>query len=81
MSWNYRVVKETVMASGMSETYLQIKEVYYNKKGEVASFGDAPVPYGESKEDIRDCLNLMIEALDKDVIDKEQYDKDFLKNK
>lgn len=67
MSWNYRVVK---VPDAENNPYLRIEEVYYNKDGIIKAFGDAPVPYGYTLEDLRDCISKMLLALDKEIIDR-----------
>lgn len=71
MSWNYRVVREKYPNSMIykTEEVLSIREVYYNKNGDIEGYGDAPVSYGESIEEIKKCLDLMSEALEKPIVD------------
>lgn len=73
MSWNYRLVKTKYPKSTVykNEEKLEIQEVYYDKDGNIEGFGDAPVPYGENTEEVKKCLDLMYQALNKDIIDKE----------
>lgn len=70
MSWNYRLVKR-VYNKGKSyeETLIQIEEVYYDEEGNIKGYGEAPVPSGETKEDIKKVLDKLSKALDKDIID------------
>lgn len=72
MTWEYRLVKYSFSNSTIykNKELLQIEEVYYNENNEIVAFGEAPVPYGENIEEVRECLNLMCKALEKDVIDK-----------
>ena len=74
MSWNYRVVRTEYPNSMMykSEQVLEIKEVYYDKDGNIKAFGEAPVPYGESIEEVKECLDLMYKALEQPIVDYEQ---------
>ena len=76
MSWNYRVVKQKI---SNNEVIHEIKEVYYDKTDNIASFGDAPTPYGDTVEDIKQCLDLMYKALDKPVIDYDEFEKEYNK--
>lgn len=69
MSWNYRVVEKEYN----NEKYFQIMEVYYDDNENIVAFGDAPIPYGDNKEDIKECLNLMYSALDKDIVVYKNY--------
>ena len=66
MSWEYRVVRREVKKN---EHILEIKEIYYDEDDNIYGYGDAPVPYGETKEDIRECLELMRRALNKPIIE------------
>lgn len=62
MTYNYRVVKE--------DGDLRIYDVYYNEQGEPIATHTAPTyVYGETVEDLRVQLQLMLEALDKPVLD------------
>lgn len=64
MDWEYRLVKKTIN----NEEFIQIKEVYY-EGDKIVLIGDAPIPYGETKEEVAECLELMQRALEKDVLD------------
>lgn len=68
MSWEYRVVEQYI--PGATGTYLEIQEVYYDKKGNINGFGQAPVPYGETTEDIKEVLKLMLKATEKEIVIK-----------
>lgn len=73
MSWNYRIIKSKYLGSQIYETEekLEIMEVHYNKEGKPISCSDADAPYGESKEELKECLDLMYKALEKDILDIE----------
>ena len=61
MSWNYRLIERDGLIS--------IHEVYYNESGEPRAWTENPVaPFGETVEDVRECLNMMIQALGKPVL-------------
>lgn len=70
MGWNYRVVKMEYPNSLVftTEQVLKIKEIYYDKDGNINGYGDAPVPYGESIDEIRESLCLMLQALDEPIL-------------
>lgn len=67
MSWNYRIIK--------NKDCYQISEVYYDSKGNINGYGDAPIPYGESKEEVKECLDLMYESLNKSILNIEDLEK------
>jgi hypothetical protein len=62
MTYNYRVVKEG--------DDLKIFDVYYSEQGHPIATHTVPTyVYGETVEDLREQLTLMLEALDKPVLD------------
>ena len=68
MSWDYRVVRR--MIGGM-DTF-QIHEVYYREDGAIHTFTEDPVGgFGESLEELKQDLQWMLEACDKEVLDYE----------
>lgn len=82
MSWNYRVIKKDFLGEYVDipedQVSFGIHEVYYDDStGGIVSCTIDPVdPYGESMDELRDCLNKMLLALDKPVLD---YNKDIPK--
>ena len=62
-TWEYRVQEKV---AGDNRWY-EIIEVYY-EKGKVVGTTDAVHPVGDSVEDLRQDLELMLRALDKPVI-------------
>ena len=67
MSWNYRVMKQVFDG----DDFLQIHEVYYDKKNKKSWTVNGVTVAGESIEELRDVLNKMLEALDKEMLDYE----------
>jgi hypothetical protein len=62
--WNYRVVQK--------EGVLGIHAVYYADDGEVEGWGKQPFsPVAESLAELRTNLELMLESLEKEVINVE----------
>ncbi len=62
MTFNYRVVKE--------DGDLRIYDVYYNEQDEPIAIHTVPAyVYGQTVEDLRAQLHLMLEALDVPVLD------------
>ena len=75
MTWNYRVCKETYGNGTQNvEIGYSIREAYYNKNGGIWAVTErAKSPYGESIEEIKQCLELMRLALNKEVIDLDTF--------
>jgi hypothetical protein len=69
MSWNYRAVR--FINDEMGE-YFEIKEVFYDKLGELAGYSEASV-FSETAEGLKDCLDMMAVALTKPVIKEEEF--------
>jgi hypothetical protein len=66
MSWNYRVIMND---HGEHE----IHEVYYTDEGEVDMMTESAItPYGEELDDLRWCLQAMLAACDKAVLEPEK---------
>ena len=65
--WNHRVMKHE-KADGDDDWY-QIHEVYYNGKREPNSWTvEGIVPGGNTLEDLRDELIMMLEATEKEIL-------------
>ena len=74
MSWNYRVVKEEYEG----EPYYFIKEVYYDKDGEIEAIAEDPIRLdGLTIEDIKEDIYLVGFAFSRDVIDFNEVSKDW----
>lgn len=66
MSWNYRVI---LNEHGEHE----IHEVYYTEDGEIDMMTEKAIaPYGETKLDLKWCLEAMLRACDEPVIEPEK---------
>lgn len=63
--WNYRVMKQVFDG----DDFLQIHEVYYDEKNKKSWTVNGVTVAGESIEELRDVLNKMLEALDKEILD------------
>jgi hypothetical protein len=72
MTWNYRVVRFNNNED--IEEYYEIKEVFYDKQGNISGYTDSSV-VSETFEGILDVLDLMRSATSKAVINE----ADFLK--
>lgn len=79
MTWNYRVVhRKTIYTSGqenLEEHLYQIHEAYYEEdKEKPRRITVNPVtPCGETLEELRAAIAMYITALDKPVIDWEEF--------
>jgi hypothetical protein len=70
MTWNYRVCKKTYQGHNYEEVSYEVREVYYNKAGEITGVIDkATYLYGESPEELKEVLKRMEHALTKDIVD------------
>jgi hypothetical protein len=64
MTCNYRVIKKG--------DYLTVHAVYYDNDGTIKGWSENPFsPEAEDLDELRASLKLMLESLDKDVIDLE----------
>ena len=72
MSWSLRVVK----TSGRDEDYYEVREVYYDPMGALLGHCTATAS-GESIQEIREYLQRMLDALDKKVINVEQFKEEW----
>jgi len=69
MTWNYRIVKH----KHDDDTWYAIHEVYYDD-GKVDSVTFDPISVvADSEIGISDVLIMMIEAIEKDTLDYEDY--------
>lgn len=65
--WNYRVLKRN-QAGGVEYV---IVEAYYDNEGNLdGRTEDAVSPYGETVEELRQSLQWMLLALDKEVLEE-----------
>ena len=64
MSWNYRVMKKA--------GHLAVYPVYYDDRGNIRGWSERPFsPEAESLEELRTTLELMLDALEKEIIEDE----------
>ena len=72
-SWEYRVVEKVSSRPHMDDAiWYEIIEVYYDDEGKIDGTSDAVYPVGDSVEDLRKDLELMLRATNKPVISHEQ---------
>jgi len=66
MTWNHRVVKK-VYPSGEEE--FSIREVFYNKKGEILVYSAEPIDLAcETIEDLKEYIQWCLNACDTPVL-------------
>ncbi len=75
MTWNYRLCKETYSKGTQDEEVgFEIREAYYNKSGGVWAVTEtAARPFGESPDELKNVLERMNTALEKDIIDLDTF--------
>lgn len=75
MTWNYRLCKQTYKNDiGYDEVFYEIKEAYYNKNGEIWAVTErAQSVYSETIDGVKQCLEWMQVALQKDIVDLDTF--------
>lgn len=78
MPWNHRIRKQTVkLINGELEDVYDIVEAYYNTVEDAENFKqyayteDSIAPAGSSKEDLIKELEMMLDAINRPVIEEE----------
>jgi hypothetical protein len=67
--WNYRIFKQVYEPT--QEVHYGIKEAFYNDDNEVDSWTvDDMKPFGETPEELREHINMMLQAFGRPVIDE-----------
>ena len=74
MSWNYRVVK---FKNEDIDEYFEIKEVFYDKEGNLAGYAEASV-FSDTYDGLFEVMEMMKSATAKPVINEEDF---FVKDK
>jgi hypothetical protein len=68
--WNYRVIRDGDYGG------LEIHEVYYDVAGAIVLWSKSPLtPFGLEAEELREDIKLMLEALDKPILDEKDLPK------
>lgn len=75
MSWNYRVVRKNVYMGKTIAPEVQygIHETYYSGDKPTAITTDHMRPYGETLEELKSDLEKMVAALEKPVLNWEDF--------
>ena len=85
MTWNYRVCKQThhfpdeePFKDFEPEVTYEIKEIYYDDKGEIDSYRDGTCAvYSETPRGVGEVLKMMEKALKEPVVDLDALDAKF----
>jgi hypothetical protein len=73
MSWNYRITNKN--------GYLGVHGVYYDEHGNITGMDQDPnAPRARNRDELRAMLELMLEALEKPILDYEEVDRKNFKN-
>jgi len=76
MTWNYRIIKH----DKTKNVYFAVHEVYYDEKGSVKGWTEDPIDIvGDSKQEILNTLNHMVEDTKQPVLKESELEKDFSK--
>lgn len=71
MTWNYRIC----FRPSDREMGFNMHEVYYDEKGEVKLYTQRPCePWGNSPDELYECMKKMMDAFDLDVLDLDELD-------
>ena len=71
-TWNHRVMRRVTKYG----TYYGVHEVYYDSEGKVDGYTMHPVNIaGESVEEIKEYLEMILNCLDKEILDYEEEEK------
>ena len=70
MSWNYRLTKEIIHNKYLAEPEILygIREVFYDKNGDIVNLAEEPDVISNSIEGMRDILGKMLKSCDKAII-------------
>jgi hypothetical protein len=73
--WEYRVVERVASRTHADDAiWYEIIEVYYDDDGKLDATSDKICPAGDTVEDLREDLELMLIATNKPVISHEELD-------
>lgn len=77
-SWNYRVVRKRVLLGDEPPgQYFAIHEAYYDNEGKIEYLTHGEItPNGESVEELKSDISLMMEAFDEPVLDGKDFGVD-----
>ena len=75
-TWSYRVVERIAKRTHTDDAiWHEIVEIYYNDEGKIVGSTDAVSPAGDTVEDLRQDLELMLRATNKPVISHEEFNQ------
>ena len=74
-TWEYRVVERVASRPHIDDAmWHEIIEVYYDDDGKLDATSDKIYPVGDTVDDLRKDLELMLTAISKPVISHEELD-------
>ena len=74
-TWEYRVVERVASHPNIGEVvWHEVIEVYYDDDGKLDATSDKIYPAGDTVDDLREDLELMLTAISKPVISHEELD-------
>ena len=74
--WEYRVVERIASRPHMDDAiWYEIIEVYYDDDGKLDATSDKICPAGDTVDDLREDLELMLAATNKPVISHEEFNQ------
>ena len=77
MSWNYRVIRHIHTHNDIDEEYYQIHEVFYDDDGNPETMTvEGIIPFGDTEEDLKEVMEMMANALTKNVLDAIMFEHD-----
>lgn len=78
MTWEYRVLSVPEPEGTESGEWLEIVEVYYDENGKLVNRTvDSMKPCGETVEEVREALLMMLDATEKPVLREADVDAAF----
>lgn len=70
MTWNHRVMRRKFDDGMFPQEDYGVYEVYYDKSGKIVAWGKEPTRAScDTLNDLRECMQWMMKALDKPVLD------------
>ncbi len=73
-TWNYRVIRSKSKSPFDPGDIYAIHEVYYDDARRPDGVTESPIaPYGHSVRELREVLHRMLRALDKKVMDYDEF--------
>ena len=83
MTWNYRVISRAYPGPGDHETIREyaIHEVYYDDEKIIGMTEEPSEPYGQDEQELKDSIELMLQAFEKPTLREEDLENAFRSGK